>query len=147
MSESSSAETTPKPTLRQRLREQRTNSPNKNRIFIMSDEQTTERRPILSVTEIESQLLDGARRTYRQHGERAAMRCALGDAAALCDAIARSRFLFAAGGYVDVCGCAGRCNSRDEIDARMPVRNPRRRRAVSWAPRGRPQNRGRSNID
>lgn len=50
----------------------------------------TPRRPAsLAEAEIVQQLLKGTLLVYKEHGERAALRCALGDAAHLCDAIAR----------------------------------------------------------
>lgn len=37
-----------------------------------------------------AEMVTASIRTYREHAEKAAMRCALGDAAGLCDVIARS---------------------------------------------------------
>lgn len=42
----------------------------------------------VKASEAERRLLSVSCGTYKTHGERSAMRCALGDAAALCDAIA-----------------------------------------------------------
>lgn len=46
----------------------------------------SDERPVMTAAK---RLSDAAQRVYKTHAERAAMRCALGDAASLCDVIVR----------------------------------------------------------